>query len=121
MVTIVIADDERVIRLLVNRSIVSRDHRFVEATDGDEAWRVIQEEKPDLVLMDVRMPGLTGIEVVRLLRADPALSHAKVVLLTAESQAYEIEDGFAAGADEYITKPFSPTFLNELVERLLAS
>ena len=120
MATILIADDEPSLRLLVGATIASDDYRVVEATDGDEAWSLVRQHRPAVALLDVSMPGRTGIELVRAIRADPDLAATRVILLTAKAQPADRAAGLAAGADHYLTKPFSPLELLTVVERALA-
>jgi CheY-like chemotaxis protein len=117
--TVVIADDESSVRLLVSATIGSEDYDVVEASDGDEAWSLIQEHRPALALLDVRMPGRTGIEILQSIRSDPSLSDIKVILLTASAMQTDIEAGLVAGADFYLTKPFSPRDLLSRVDEAL--
>jgi CheY-like chemotaxis protein len=117
--TVVIADDESSMRLLVHATIESDDYSVVEAADGAEAWALVQKHKPALVLLDVQMPGRSGLEVLRLIKADPSLADTKVILLTAKAQESDIEAGLIAGADFYLTKPFSPLDLLTRVEEAL--
>lgn len=117
--TVVIADDESGMRLLVHATIESDDYRVVEAADGAEAWAVIEKHKPSLVLLDVQMPGLSGLQVLRSIKADPTLAATRVILLTSSAQESDIEMGLIAGADFYLTKPFSPLDLLTRVEEAL--
>jgi CheY-like chemotaxis protein len=119
MRTVVIADDESSMRLLVHATIESDDYCVVEAADGTEAWALIQKHRPSLVLLDVQMPGRSGLEVLRLIKADPTLAATRVILLTAKAQETDIESGLVAGADFYLTKPFSPLDLLTRVEEAL--
>ena len=117
--TVVIADDEPSMRLLVHATIESDDYTVVEAVDGTQAWAMIQEHKPSLVLLDVQMPGLSGLEVLQKIKAQPSLAATRVILLTAKAQESDIEAGLIAGADFYLTKPFSPLDLLTRVEEAL--
>ena len=117
--TVLIADDEPSMRLLVHATIESDDYAVVEAVDGSEAWALILQHKPSLVLLDVQMPGQTGLEVLRSIKADPDLRATKVILLTSKAQEHDIEKGLIAGADFYLTKPFSPLDLLTRVEEAL--
>jgi CheY-like chemotaxis protein len=119
MRTVLIADDEPSMRLLVHATIESDDYTVAEASDGAEAWAMIQELKPSLVLLDVQMPGQTGLEVLRSVKADPSLKETKVILLTSKAQESDVEAGLIAGADFYLTKPFSPLDLLTRVEEAL--
>jgi CheY-like chemotaxis protein len=117
--TVLIADDESSIRLLVHATIESDDYAVVEAADGAQAWALTQELKPALVLLDVQMPGQSGLEVLRSIKADPDLAGTRVILLTSKAQERDIEIGLIAGADFYLTKPFSPLDLLTRVEEAL--
>lgn len=117
--TVVIADDESTMRLLVHATIDSDDYTVLEATDGAQAWAMVQDKRPSLVLLDVQMPGLSGLEVLRLIKSDPAHKKTKVILLTSKAQETDIETGLLAGADFYLTKPFSPLDLLSRVEEAL--
>jgi DNA-binding response OmpR family regulator len=118
---IVIADDEASIRRLVTAGLAGAGRRIVEAADGDSAWAAIERERPHVALLDVQMPGRTGVELTRLIRADAALAGTRIILLSAKAQAADVELGLAAGADRYITKPFSVVELMAIVESELAN
>ena len=90
------------------------------AETGEESVAEVARLRPDLTLMDVSLPGMSGLEAVRLIRADPALADLPVVLLTARAQESDVATGFESGADDYITKPFSPRELAKRVDSLLA-
>jgi CheY-like chemotaxis protein len=117
--TVLIADDESSIRLLVHATIESDDYAVVEAADGAQAWALTKELKPSLVLLDVQMPGRSGLDVLRSIKADPGLAETRVILLTSKAQERDIEVGLIAGADFYLTKPFSPLDLLTRVEEAL--
>jgi CheY-like chemotaxis protein len=116
---VLIADDEPANRMLVAAILGSEDYNLIEARDGIEAWSMIQEHRPPLVLLDVRMPGRTGIDILHAIKSDPQLAAIKVILLTASAQESEIGAGLAAGADSYLTKPFSPADLLSRVDEAL--
>jgi CheY-like chemotaxis protein len=117
MTTVLIADDEPSLRLLVSATIASDDYDVLEAVDGDEAWGLIRRHHPSVVLLDVQMPGRTGLDLTRAIRRDPDLAKTSVILLTSKAQQVDIEAGLAAGADRYLTKPFSPLELLRVVEQ----
>lgn len=117
--TVLIADDESSIRLLVHATIESDEYAVVEAADGAQAWALTKELKPSLVLLDVQMPGQSGLDVLRSIKADPGLAETRVILLTSKAQERDIEVGLIAGADFYLTKPFSPLDLLTRVEEAL--
>lgn len=108
MPTVLIADDEPAMRMLLAATIESDAYQVVEARDGNEAWTMIKQQKPALVLLDVQMPGRTGLEILASIKSDPSLKATRVILLTAKALASDVKDGLDAGADLYLTKPFSP-------------
>ena len=120
MTTILVVDDEPSIVELVRFTLEDADVRVVEASDGAEALILARRVKPDLVLLDVQMPRLDGLEVCRQLRREPAFARTPIIMLTAAGQQADRTRGLGAGADEYLTKPFSPLALLALVEALLA-
>jgi CheY-like chemotaxis protein len=115
--TILVCDDDPSLRELV-RAVLGPRYRFVEAADGIEALAVAREERPALIVLDVMLPGLSGIEVLEELRTDEELRRIPVVVITAWSHA-EI-DAQVAGADRFVSKPFDPDDLSAAVEELLA-
>ncbi|MDP2628006.1 MAG: response regulator [Candidatus Rokubacteria bacterium] len=119
MTTILVADDEPPILELIRFTLEDDRVRVVEARDGLEALRLAQAVRPELCFLDVQMPELDGLAVCRLLRQDPALAGSRIVMLTAASQEADRVRGLAAGADGYLTKPFSPLALFSLVRSLL--
>jgi len=118
MKTILIADDEPAIVDLVRFTLEDPQVRLLEAPDGAAALECALRERPDVALLDVQMPYLTGLEVCRRLRALPECAHTRIVLLTAAAQAEDRRRGLAAGADHYLTKPFSPLALLTLIRSL---
>jgi DNA-binding response OmpR family regulator len=104
---------------MVSARLERAGYDVVTATRGDEALRLAQELHPRLVVLDVEMPGLDGVEVARQLRADESLAGMLIILLTAHTEADEVAGGLAAGADDYLTKPFSPQELQARIEQLL--
>lgn len=119
MATVLIVDDEQPVVDLVRFTLEDDQVRVVEARDGIQALEVARAEIPDLIFLDVQMPRLNGFEVCRRLRQEPDLERTKIVMLTAASQEADRAQGQAAGADEYLTKPFSPLKLLSLVQTLL--
>jgi two-component system, OmpR family, phosphate regulon response regulator PhoB len=117
---LLIADDEPSLRLLVAATLASEDYDIIEAGDGAEALKLAKAERPKLALLDVNMPIMNGLEVCRLIKSDPDLSSTAVVMLTSASQPSEREAGFAAGANEYLTKPFSPIQLLRVIEQFVS-
>jgi CheY-like chemotaxis protein len=117
--TVLIADDEASLRLLVSATLEWEECKVIEAADGDEAWDLVRTERPTLAILDVTMPGRSGIELAQAIKGDPDLRATKVVLLTAKAQEQDRQAGLAAGADLYLTKPFSPLELLSVVEQAL--
>jgi CheY-like chemotaxis protein len=119
MAKILIAEDDPTVRSLIRMTLDSGQTEIFEVEDGTEALEVARRELPELIFLDWSMPGPSGIEVCRALRADPLTADVKVVMLTARSDSHDREEGFAAGADEYVTKPFSPLHLLDKVIEVL--
>ena len=117
--TILVADDNRVVRDLIVFRLERSGYRVVAAGDGAEALRIARDQLPDLAILDVMMPNLTGVEVTERIRADEATSHIPVILLTARVQEVDITRGFDAGADDYIRKPFNPQEIQRRVHAIL--
>ena len=117
---VLIADDDEDIRALVAFRLERAGYDVVTAGDGEQALRLALEHAPQLAVLDVMMPKLTGLEVTRRLRAEEATSAIPVILLTARVQEADIAAGFEAGAADYIKKPFSPQELRARVEAILA-
>jgi CheY-like chemotaxis protein len=115
--TILVGDDDPSLRELI-RAVLGPRYRFVEAADGQEVLAVARDVGPDLIVLDVMLPRLSGIEVLDALRADPELRATPVVVITAWSHA-EL-DAWTAGADRFVSKPFDPDDLSTAVEELLA-
>ena len=117
MAKIVVADDDADIRDLVVFKLEQAGHELISAGDGATAVEACRRELPDLAVLDVMMPGMSGLDACRELRADPALAGIPVILLTARAQEADIQRGFDVGADDYVVKPFSP---RELASRVAA-
>lgn len=116
MKKLLIADDEAGIRSLVRMTLEHGTIEIIEASDGAEALAVARENRPDVLLLDVGMPGLTGFEVCRAIKEDPATAGIVVVMLTARAMDADRREGEAAGADAYLTKPFSPMRLLKMID-----
>ena len=120
MARIVVADDDADIRDLVVFKLRQAGHDVQAVEDGAAAVEACQATPPDLVVLDVMMPGMGGLDATRALRLDPRLARVPVILLTARAQESDIEQGFGAGADDYVVKPFSPRELASRVAAVLA-
>ena len=119
MLTILVADDEPNVIELVRVTLEDRRLRVVEALDGASALAQADATRPELILLDVQLPDMSGLDVCRLLRRDPRFAPTKIAMLTAAAQEDDVARGLAAGADHYLTKPFSPVRLLALVEQLV--
>ena len=117
--TVLVCDNEEPLRALVAAALAPAGYRIVEARDGEETLRLARTERPDLILLDMMMPVLSGVEVLGELRADAALSRTPVIMLTARAQASDRAAAARAGADEFVTKPFSPRHLARIVDEML--
>ena len=120
MARIVVADDDADVRMLVALKLESCGHDVVAVENGAVAVERCHSVRPDLVVLDLMMPGMSGIEACRVIRSDQSIRDIPVILLTARAQSVDVEAGLAAGADDYVTKPFSPRELATRVDSLLA-
>jgi two-component system chemotaxis response regulator CheY len=114
--TVLIADDDPSLRLLVTTTLAGDEYTIIEAENGVEALLMTKAQHPMLVLLDVNMPALDGLEVCRRIKSDPELEDIKVIMLTGAAQPSDEEAGRAAGADTYLTKPFRPLELLKLID-----
>lgn len=120
--TILVVDDEPDVLFMTSFSLRSLGgFRILEAHDGQEAYEVAVSEQPDAIVMDIKMPRMTGYEACRQIRANPMTTHIPVILLSAKGQKAEIEEGLAAGATDYMLKPYAPVSLITRVKELLGS
>ncbi len=119
--TVLIADDEPNIVISLEFLLKREGYQVLVARDGEEALQAIRTHRPDLVLLDVMMPRLSGHEVCQAVRADPALQATRILMLTAKGRATDVAKGQALGADAYMTKPFSTRELADQVAAMLAA
>jgi DNA-binding response OmpR family regulator len=117
MTSVLVVDDDPDVCDLVTYKLEQSGFEVRRASDGDAALREVAKRIPDLVLLDIMMPGISGLEVLERLRSDEATAVIPVVMLTAKAQENDVERGFQLGADDYVVKPFSP---RELVRRVTA-
>src|SRR5262249_46349395 len=115
--TILIADDESSIRLLVRETLGADEYRILEVADGTSALQAARTESPNLLVLDVSMPQVDGVEVCRQLRTDPTTRALPIIILSAKGQETDRQRGLDAGANAYLSKPFSPLQLLRLVEQ----
>ena len=116
---LIVEDEKDILELLLSVFDDSRDYRTLSATDGEEALKLARVDNPDIILLDIQLLTLNGYEVCKSVKSDPALSSTKVLMLSGMTQHYDWQKAKEAGADGYITKPFSSTELLEKVEGLL--
>jgi CheY-like chemotaxis protein len=117
---IVVADDEEDIVRLVAFVLRRRGYTVLEARTGEEALELIRRERPDLAVLDLRMPGMDGLQVMRALAADETVEPLPLIMLSASAQQAEIEAGLSAGVAAYVAKPFTPQHLAGVVADVLA-
>lgn len=115
---IVVADDDPDILMLVDRRLSRAGYTVIPARDGQEAIDLITEAAPDMAVLDVMMPRLSGIEVLERLRADPATQNLPVILMSAGFTSDRVQSGVPAGADDFVAKPFPPGALRARIEAL---
>ena len=120
MAKIVIAEDEPDIRDLIAFTLRFAGYEVVATSNGEEAVQMASKVIPDLILMDVRMPRMTGYDACRVMKANPNLKDVPVVFLSAKGQESEIATGLEAGAEEYLLKPFAPDQLTTRVKAILS-
>ena len=116
---VLICDNEEVLRALVRGALAIGDYDIVEARDGDESVELARKCEPDLIVLDMMMPGRSGLEVLQELRAEERFTDTPVIMLTARAQTADREAAVEAGASHFLPKPFSPLALATLVEELL--
>ena len=120
MKKILIVDDQREVRELVEATLNIGDYHIFKASDGEGALAIAQEAHPDLIILDIMMPGgMDGYEVCRRLKSDPETANCRVVMLTARGEEADRQKGAEVGADDYFVKPFSPLELLNKVEEIL--
>ena len=119
MKTILLADDEPNLRTLVRTTLEDPEYKILEVSNGTKALELARQACPDLLLLDWMMPGISGIEVLELLRADPATQHLRAIMLTAKNQEKDRERALAAGCEFFLVKPFSPLELLDKVHEVL--
>lgn len=113
---VLIADDDSHLRRLIREVLPSNKFEVCEACDGNETWSLIKSLHPDIVLLDVMMPGIDGFEICRYMRENPFTRNIPVIMLTAKSQVNDKIEGMESGADDYVTKPFDPLELEARIE-----
>jgi CheY-like chemotaxis protein len=116
---VMVCDDDLYVIELLGRIAQEAGFEVISAENGTEGLRLAREELPDVLFLDVMMDGRDGLQVCRELKSNPVTRHIHVILLTAMGQSTDAESGYRAGADEYVTKPFSPRFIRKHLHELL--
>lgn len=112
---ILLVDDEADLRIVASKRLQYIGYQVVTADNGTEALRIARERSPDLILLDIMMPGMNGCDVCVKLKADPQTAHIPVIFLSALGMAQHVKQGLALGADDYIVKPFEAEALYERI------
>jgi DNA-binding response OmpR family regulator len=115
MAKILVAEDEKQIADMIAFKLTNRGHEVIRAQDGEQAMKLAKRDMPDLIMLDAMMPGIGGFEVLRRLKADPALRSVPVIMVTAKGHERDVLSGLRGGAVDYVVKPFS---LKELAARV---
>ncbi len=119
MKKILIVDDDANILFLISEVLTRNGYEPLMAYSGASALELVKNHRPELVVLDIMMPGIDGFEVCRAIKADPGLAAVKIILLTAKIESADIQAGIAAGADAYFTKPFKIAELLEKIRELV--
>lgn len=117
--TILVVEDDENIQQLVGYNLAKAGFHVLYADNGEQALSVIKREKPELIVLDLMLPGLSGFEICKLVRKDPKTKNLPIVMLTAKSEENDMAAGLDIGADDYITKPFSPKILISRIKAAL--
>ena len=117
--TILYIEDNEYNRKIVRQLVSRTSYRLIEAVDGESGVAQAQKELPDLILMDVQLPKMSGLDATRVLKADPRTSHIPIIVITSFALSGDREKASAAGADSYLAKPYSPRELLALVRKFL--
>ena len=118
--TVLYVEDNEYNRKIVRQLLTRTTYRLREAVDGEAALGMVREERPDLILMDVQLPRMSGLDVTRALRLDPATADVPIIVVTSFALSGDDQRAMAAGASAYIAKPYSPRELLELIHTFLA-
>jgi len=117
---VLVVDDDKVIQQLLEVNLELEGYEVVKASNGEEALKMVQDIRPDLILLDVMMPKLDGREVCRRIKSDPLTAETPIIFLSARAQDMDVNSGLELGASAYITKPFDPVDLLDTVMRVLS-
>ena len=118
--SILVVDDDEVMRSGLKRILEAEGYRVLLAVDGLELSKTLENTRLDLILLDVNLPWVDGFELCRMLKDHPVLKQVPLILVSARKSKGDIEMGFAAGCDDYITKPFDVDYINQVIHKMLA-
>jgi CheY-like chemotaxis protein len=118
---ILICDDEEPLRALLRATLAGLGHELIEASDGERALELVRERRPEVLVLDVMMPGRSGLEIVREIRDQPELDATKIVVVSTHAEAGHADEAVRTGANRFLGKPFSPFALEQVVAELLAA
>ena len=118
-ITILVVDDEEIMRNALQRILNSHGFRVMLAKDGVEFSHILDNTKLDLILLDVNLPGVDGVEICRVVKDNPLINHVPIIFVTARATDEDIERGRSAGCDEYVTKPFEIDYIVDIIQRTL--
>ena len=117
--TILVVDDNEAIARIIERHLTAAGYSVLKAGDGEQALTTVASRQPDCVLLDLMMPGMTGLEVLRQLKQAPATALIPVILVTAKGEDIDVAQGYREGAADYLTKPFSAVQIVDAVRKVL--
>ena len=117
--SVLIIEDEEDIRELVNYNLSKEGYQITSVESGDEGFKTAKAKQPNLIVLDLMLPGMDGLEICKLLKGDPKTQHIPIVMLTAKGEESDVITGLELGADDYITKPFSPKVLVARIRMIL--
>lgn len=112
----ILAVDDEPLNLMIIKELFEDSHEIILAESGEEAMEQLSQSTPDIMLLDVMMPGIDGLEVCKRVRANPEMNGVKIIMVSGKAMDIDIQNGLAAGANHYVSKPFDMMDLVELVE-----
>jgi two-component system, cell cycle response regulator DivK len=116
---ILVVEDQEDNRRIIRDMLSAADYKLTEAANGEEALAAVARERPDLILMDIQLPGIDGYEATRRIKADPSLNSIPIIAVTSYALSGEEQKARAAGCDDYVAKPYSPRLLIAKIRELL--
>jgi len=117
--TVLVVDDDEVMRSALKRILEAEDYKVMMSQDGLELSKVLESTRLDMILLDVNLPWVDGYELCRIIKDHHSLKHVPLILVSARKEPEDVEKGFAAGADDYVTKPFDIDFMVNTISKML--